>query len=181
MLTEQLMLEQLKAKELMIERLKAIFLLAGIELLSFHQLPNNYCGDNCCPHRPWGLAETKYGLIKIGWRKRVISIEWPKEANINGKDILPKGEEWITSWESGIHAYGWAKAVEYLTVFVQLAERAIRNKEEDSRLTAPEVEEYKILLKAVQEAKGSMLDKDKEDRFAALRLKREPPKQPLKG
>jgi len=130
----------------MLDKLRAVFLLAGLEVKSFHKLPNGYCGDTCCLHRPWALAETKYGLIKIGWRKRVISIEWPKEAEVHGKSVKSNEESWITDWENGVHAYGWAKAVEYLEKFAELAQRVIFNREADTRLTPEELEEYRRLM-----------------------------------
>jgi hypothetical protein len=139
-----------KAKHMM-EQLKAVLLLAGIEVKSVHQLPNGYCGDLCCPQRPWMLAETKYGLIKIGWRKRVISIEWPKELNIHGNDTLPKDEQksdtscGTTSWENGVHAWGWGNAVNQMTNLVEIAERNIYNKEADARLNPTELKEYEEL------------------------------------
>lgn len=145
----------------MVEKLKAVFLLADIEIKSFHQLPNGYCGDQCCSHRPWGLAETKYGLIKIGWRKRVISIEWPTEAEVNGKNVKSKDEEWITHWEAGVHAYGWAKAVEYLSEFAKLANRVIYDREADTRLTAPELEEYRSLKQERNETVAKAREVDK--------------------
>lgn len=133
----------------MIECLKAILLLAGIEAKRIHQLPNGYCGDLCCPHRPWMLAETKYGPIKIGWRKRVLSIEWTNDVvNVHGKTVLAKGDEGVTNWDTGVHAWGYAKAIEQLTTFVQLADRFIFNKEADARLTAPELDEYRRLMEA---------------------------------
>jgi len=129
----------------MLDKLRAVFLLAGLEVKSFHKLPNGYCGDTCCLHRPWALAETKYGLIKIGWRKRIISIEWPKEAEVHGKNVKSNEESWITDWENGVHTYGWAKAVEYLGKFAELADRVIFNREANARLTADELKEFQEL------------------------------------
>ena len=164
----------------MIEKLKAVFLLAGIDVKSFHQLPNGYCGDQCCPHRPWGLAETKYGLIKIGWRKRVISIEWSKELNIHGNNTLAKDEQktdkscGTTSWENGVHAWGWAKAVSQMTNFVELAERDIFRKEGDARLTPAELVEFNELSDTYSKNSAS-LDQARYSRLQALLQKRRPP------
>ncbi len=135
----------------MIEKLKAVFLLAGIDCKSFHKLPNEYCGDQCevCRCQPWGLAETKHGLIKIGWRKRVINIEWPKEAEVHGKDVKSKEEAWVTDDETGVHAYGYAKAVEYLANFAELARKRIINREADARLAPDELKEFYELNKVL--------------------------------
>lgn len=151
----------------MVEKLKAVFLLAGIEVKSFHQLPNGYCGDQCCSHRPWGLAETKYGLIKIGWRKSVISIEWSKDAEVHGNDTLPKNEQrsdqscGTTSWENGVHAWGWGNAINQIGRFADLANKVLYNKEADARLTAPELEEYRDLKQKHSEAAEKAKETDK--------------------
>jgi hypothetical protein len=135
----------------MLDKLRAVFLLAGLDVKSFHKLPNGYCGDTCCLHRPWALAETKYGLIKIGWRKRVISIEWPTEAGVHGNDTLPKDEQksdkscGTTSWENGVHAWGWGNAVNQLGQFADLADRVIFNREANARLTVDELKEFQEL------------------------------------
>lgn len=110
----------------MLDKLRAVFLLADIEVKSFHRLPNGYCPEDCCSHRPWALVETKYGLIKIGWRKKVISIEWSKDLKIHGKDTLAKGDDWVTSLENGVHAWGYGKAIDQLVSFAGLAEKSLK-------------------------------------------------------
>ena len=44
--------------------------------ITYKLIPNEYCSGGCCSHRPWFLFDTPYGKIKIGWRKRVISISF---------------------------------------------------------------------------------------------------------
>lgn len=98
-----------------LEYFKACFLLAGLEYTDVFNIENGYCGNNCCPDKPWFLFRTKYGLIKIGWRKRVIDIDW-SDTTLRAKDILPEDDRWVTSWDCGVHAWGYGKCVEYLTV-----------------------------------------------------------------
>lgn len=167
-----------KAKQ-MIECLKAILLLSGIEAKRIHQLPNGYCGDLCCPHRPWMLAETKYGPIKIGWRKRVISIEWTNDVvTVHGKETLAKGDEIVTNWDTGVHAWGNAKAIEQLSRFVELAERILYNKEADTRFTAPELDEFRQLLneqsKSIENKTPDSFSQSKYERLQQLHQKRSP-------
>ena len=165
------------AAKVMIDQLKAIFLLAGIEIKSFHQLPNGYCGDNCCRHRPWMLAETKYGLIKIGWRKRVINIDWTGAKDpVHGKDVLEKGDESVTNWETGVHAWGYSKAIDCLSKFAQISERIIYNREADARLSTDEVAEYNTLSKRYSEEKVNFPSLDY-DRLKVLAQKRQPPRK----
>lgn len=62
------------------------------------------------PGSPWFVVGTPFGDLTIGWRKRVLSIEWPKEVAIDwGTD----GKE-TTNGEGYIHAWGYPKAREYL-------------------------------------------------------------------
>lgn len=73
------------------EKVRAIFSLAGLEIIAIWELPNGYWPrpqfEEDRPHEyinlmrlreasPWWLVNTQLGLIKIGTRKRVISIDW---------------------------------------------------------------------------------------------------------
>lgn len=97
----------------------------------FDLLPNGYCDKECCTHIPWFLFHTSDGDIKIGWRKRVISIEW--QENFKPFDMAIFNDEEVTKWCNnsgiykaieagtnptngirGIHAWGKEKAYEYL-------------------------------------------------------------------
>lgn len=91
----------------------ALFEMAGFEVKSLHELPNGYWPESYVELRrdnPWWLAETEIGLVKIGWRKRVISIEWPNTA----RRVIVTDDD-VTKHETLVHAYGYAKALEYLT------------------------------------------------------------------
>ena len=109
------------------ESMKALFLLAGLDVESFYKLENEYWPYNEAyadirRKSPWWLVKTKFGLIKIGWRKRVISIDWsdtPYRSGVSkladGRDIDVLTNDDVTKDESMVHAYGNAKAVEYLS------------------------------------------------------------------
>lgn len=61
--------------------------------------------------RPSWLVKTEHGLIEIGWRKRVIQIEWsetPARLLVTQDDV--------TKHNSLVHAWSVAKAIEYLAV-----------------------------------------------------------------
>jgi hypothetical protein len=110
------------------QKMRALFTLAGIEILSVWQLPNDYwpevLPDDWSDQRqvsdflryaeirassPWWLVKTYAGLVKIGWRKRVLNIDWsdtPIRAIITDDDV--------TKTETLVHAYSDLKAVEYL-------------------------------------------------------------------
>jgi hypothetical protein len=77
------------------------------------RIPNEYCNDYCCVNRPWLKVTTEKGVIKIGWRKRVIVIDWGEsDITHNGTELFK--EENVTTWDTGVHAWGYSKAKEYL-------------------------------------------------------------------
>ena len=83
-----------------------------------HEIPNEYCGPKCCPHSVWFLVSTKIGTIKIGWRKKVINIEWDQTAlTKTAQELFP--QEDVTKQGRMIHAWTYEKAQEYLTKLAQ--------------------------------------------------------------
>ena len=95
------------------EFFKTILERSEIPYTSMKAIPNQYHSglyDN-----PWFIVETKWGPLMIGWRKRVISMDWTgSQINHNG-DITFKDDE-VTTWRTGVHAWGKDKAVEYLRI-----------------------------------------------------------------
>ena len=66
---------------------------------------------------PWFLFHTPDGDIIMGWRKRVISIEWQENYKAFDFNTLFAKED-VTKWyrggKRGIHAWGESKAYDYL-------------------------------------------------------------------
>jgi len=90
---------------------RSIFTLAGIEVLQVWRLPNQYWKrPEANEISPWFLVKTHAGLIEIGWRKRVIAIDW---GGTKIRQIATSDE--VTKNESLVHAWGTTKAVEYLS------------------------------------------------------------------
>lgn len=95
--------------------LRALFNVAGIPILHLHELPNGYW-PRTLEYRvmressPWWLVETPHGIIKIGYRKRVMHIEWPRT-----KARIVVTTDDVTKDQTCVHAYTKQKAVEYLT------------------------------------------------------------------
>lgn len=60
---------------------------------------------------PWFLVEVEHaGWVKLGWRKRVIDIDWGRT------DIrVVVTEDQVTKDETMVHAWDYAKAIEYLS------------------------------------------------------------------
>jgi hypothetical protein len=86
--------------------MRALFTLADVEILQAWPLVNQYDADS---KDPWWLVKTPAGLIKLGWRKRVISIDWSDTAI---REVITDHD--VTKDETMVHAWGIARAVEYL-------------------------------------------------------------------
>lgn len=105
------------------EEMLAIFTLAGIKVLVYDELANGYWPrhpnyDAIRAASPWWLVNTELGAIRLGWRKRVIEIDWERTglACLVTKDA-------VTMEPTMVHAYGYAKAVEYLIALRLIWER----------------------------------------------------------
>ena len=107
-------------------KFKEIFERAGFKDVRMLRAPNEYCSCNRCT--PWFNVNTEFGTIKIGWRKRVINIDWSsslKTLDVCGKKpkegVLSLFEkEDVTKGGTYIHAWGWEKAEEYLSKIYNL-------------------------------------------------------------
>lgn len=85
--------------------------------INFKEIPNGYCSDWCCKHLPWFTAFTNIGPITIGWRKRVISIDWIETSQTKTAHELFPNED-VTKEGKLIHAWGYDKAKEYIKVIL---------------------------------------------------------------
>lgn len=84
-------------------------------------IPNGYCSDWCCRHLPWFIVTTEIGRFKIGWRKRVIHLEWADTVVSKSAEELFPGED-VTKFERTIHAWGLDKARQYIEAVIAAAE-----------------------------------------------------------
>jgi hypothetical protein len=99
------------------EQARGLFTLAGINVLNVYERPNQYWPDAYVEERlrsPWWLVKTSRGMVEVGWRKNVISIDW---TDTGIKAVLTEDE--VTKNETMVHAYSYAKAVEYLTILAR--------------------------------------------------------------
>lgn len=87
-----------------------LFSQAGFKSLDFQQIPNEYGSESY--RGPWFMVRTEVGRIQIGWRKRVIDIDW----SATGRDLLHLfGDSKNTKSPINIHAWNYSQAVDYLT------------------------------------------------------------------
>ncbi|MBI2121911.1 MAG: hypothetical protein HYT98_02205 [Candidatus Sungbacteria bacterium] len=83
---------------------------AGFANTILKSIPNQYCPCEHCA--PWFVVRTEHGTFTIGWRKRVINIDW----KATGKNFLPLFDDQdVTKDNHLIHAWGYEKATEYFT------------------------------------------------------------------
>lgn len=62
---------------------------------------------------PWYIVTTKFGRIKIGWRKSVINIDWTdSDIKSEPEDIF--ADEDVTKGPRYIHAHGYETAKKYI-------------------------------------------------------------------
>lgn len=108
------------------EQAHAIFAAAGFHVWRVWELPNGYWPD-CATYddlrreSPWFLMRTRWGCIRIGWRKRVLSIDWEDvgiKINAITSDDVTQGAHYV-------HAWTVPKAVEYLVKLLVELERAM--------------------------------------------------------
>ena len=109
--------EQMVAKTR--EEVTSILTLAGLRPERMWELANGYwplAPSYDDVRSPWWLAQTSIGLIRIGSRKRVLSIEWDacKVRGIVTADDVTKGDTMVHAWTA-------AKAVEYLQRLREIA------------------------------------------------------------
>ena len=95
-----------------------IIALFGNRAIYVEEIPNGYCNDYCCKHLPWFIVTTNLGRIKIGWRKRVLHIEWSDSKISNTAEELFPNEN-VTKYDKVIHAWGYEKAKEYIDVLLK--------------------------------------------------------------
>ena len=95
------------------EEAESIVSLAGFEIRHTWELANGYWPAS--PRyddvrKPWWLFLTQVGPVRVGWRKRVLEIEWDATdlRGIVTDDNVTKGDTYV-------HAWSRSKAVEYLT------------------------------------------------------------------
>ena len=93
--------------------------LFGNRSIFVEEIPNGYCPCAICNQTsPWFIVTTSKGKIKIGWRKRVINIDWKDSLIKESSETLFPNED-VTRWETGIHAWGYEKAKEYLDIILK--------------------------------------------------------------
>lgn len=88
------------------------------ERIFVEEIPNGYCSDWCCRHLPWFVITTAIGRFTIGWRKRVLAIDWTQTVGTKTADELFADED-VTKGTRSIHAWSMEAAARYIAVIVR--------------------------------------------------------------
>ncbi len=107
-----------------VNHLKLAFAEARMSPIYIEEVPNEYCPRPCC--LPWHVVTTPLGHFKVGWRKRVLVLDWsrlrpavqaaiivPAEPKHGGSVSIFAGES-TTQSQGDIHCWGYEKLDEYL-------------------------------------------------------------------
>lgn len=103
----------------------SLFALAQIRVTDISQIVNPYWPanshfDDMRERFPWWSVRVEGGVINLGWRKRVISIDW----RLTDRRGLVTEDD-VTKDDNCVHAWSFAKAVEYLSHWSQLPRVAV--------------------------------------------------------
>ena len=97
----------------------ALCLLSGIPCESYWEIANRYRETTSRYWSkndvvgPWWLVKTPAGMICIGWRTQVIEIDWSDTRRPLPTDSITTDD--VIKDPMLVHAWSYAKAVEYLT------------------------------------------------------------------
>ncbi len=98
---------------------ESIMHLAGLDITRTWELANTYWPDSPIydeVRTPWWLFMTGIGPVQIGWRKRVLHIDW---AGCAYRGIVTTDD--VTKGDTYVHAWSVEKAVEYVRALARAA------------------------------------------------------------
>jgi hypothetical protein len=102
------------------DEVKSLLFLAKIEHTGINQVRNQYWPDHpnydtVRVESPWWNVHVANGTITIGWRKRVICIDW---SATNRRGLVTEDD--VTKDDTMVHAWSYPKALEYLRKWNEL-------------------------------------------------------------
>ncbi len=73
------------------------------------------------PRQTWWFVKTEIGWVEIGWRKKVISIDW---SDTDIRAVITNDD--VTKEAHFVHAWSIEKALEYLKALKEVSQTAAR-------------------------------------------------------
>lgn len=108
------------------QEIEACFLLAGITLYAAVPTTNTYPGMQTIRGPVWE-CHTTLGMIRVGYRKRVIEINWSTIGDLSAMPNPPEGsykrflhEDDVDQGTVYIHAYSLPNVARYLQAFKEV-------------------------------------------------------------
>jgi len=93
------------------------------ERIYVEEIPNEYSSRYYNRLKPWLIVTTKIGRFKIGWRKRVIHLEWTDTVvAATAEELFP--EATTTKFDRVIHASNYEEAKRYIDAAILASEKA---------------------------------------------------------
>ena len=84
------------------------------------EIPNGYSNSWWYSHFPWYRITTPLGHWVVGWRKRVLVIDWSSTViKAYAKDVIPDD---VTKHDRLVHAWTMEKAKEYIALIIKAQE-----------------------------------------------------------
>ncbi len=99
------------------DRREILSIFSGREIF-VEETKNEYVIEMYSKHYPWFIVTTSKGKIKIGWRKRVLLINWDDSIIDETANELFLNED-VTKFDKTIHAWGYDKAKEYVDLLLK--------------------------------------------------------------
>lgn len=96
-----------------VTELAGLFILAGFDKIYVEVIDNQYSVDADYYRTPWIIVTTGFGRIILGWRKRVLNLDW-SDSTIKADGNKLFSDEKTTTDKRYVHCHGKEKAVEYL-------------------------------------------------------------------
>jgi hypothetical protein len=102
------------------QQVYALATLAGFKNCGYEKIRNDYWPshsdyDHLREQYPWWIVTTEFGSIRIGYRKRVIHIDW---INTNRRGVVTEDD--VTKDDYMVHAWNLGTAVTYLKAIATL-------------------------------------------------------------
>lgn len=138
------------------EQIQGLITLTNFPATGLWEMANQYwprCADyaKTIIESPWWLVRTPWGMVTVGWRKRVISIDW---SDTPLSLIVTKDD--VTKDNNSVHAWSIDDAVKYMGVIARALEA----------LPVPPVKLTEAMQAAAREAAANA---EREDVAAATR------------
>ena len=134
------------------------------ENIFVEEIPNEYSSDPFFQMRPWFKVTTPIGHFKIGWRKRVINIDWSEtRVRATADDLFPNDK--VTKSGCSIHANSYDDARVYIAAVIAKYHTGVY-------MSSAYIDQYNFLMRDVLGKEGRELTAEQQT-FVNIRVYQE--------